>query len=48
MGNNNLLRRAFATGKVRGAVNDNRRWKSVISADQWEAHTHTLFEVGWE
>ena len=45
---NNLLRRAFASGKVRAAANDNRRWKSVISADQWEAHTHAVFDVGWE
>ena len=47
-GYNNLLRRAFASGKVRAAANDNRRCKSVISAAQWEADTQALFGVGWE
>ena len=48
MGNNYLLRRALASGKVRVAANDNRRYKSVISADQWQADTHALFGVCWE
>ena len=47
-GYNNLLRRVFASGKVRAAANDNRRCKSVISAAQWEADTQALFGVGWE
>ncbi len=32
----------------KSAANDNRRCKSVISADQWEAGTRVLFGVGLE
>ena len=49
VGNNNLLTiNGAASGKVCSAANGNRRCRSAISADQWEADTHVLFGVVWE